>query len=146
MSLSGKVSKTFKFLCIFEAAVKNKKKVEANCTSFSAELFGSQSVEMFCFARKTKIWMLTISCRSLDSLFLKNYDFSHAQLCTKYVCASCFKVYLEYTCKTAHCTRTTTYCMCAHTHMITTHTLKLWCQCRNIHQKISQLAMGIDGV
>ena len=33
---------------------KNKEKLEANCTGFSAEFFGSQSVEMFCFARKTK--------------------------------------------------------------------------------------------
>ena len=40
---------------------KNKEKLEANCTGFSAEFFGSQSVEMFCFARKTKIQMLTAS-------------------------------------------------------------------------------------
>ena len=33
-------------------AEKNKETVEANCTGFSAEFFGSQSVEMFCFARK----------------------------------------------------------------------------------------------
>ena len=43
---------------------KNKEKLEANCTGFSAEFFGSQSVEMFCFARKTKIQMLSTSCRS----------------------------------------------------------------------------------
>ena len=49
MSRSSKVSRTFEFLRVFGAA-----KVEANCTGFSAELFGSQSVEMFCFARKTK--------------------------------------------------------------------------------------------
>ena len=36
------------------AAEKNKEKVEVNCTGFSAEFFGSQSVEMFCFARKKK--------------------------------------------------------------------------------------------
>jgi hypothetical protein len=41
-----------------KAAEKNKEKVEANCTGFSAEFFGSQSVEMFCFAGKTKIQML----------------------------------------------------------------------------------------
>ena len=42
-------------------AEKNKEKVEATCTGFSAEFFGSQSVEMFCFARKTKNQMLTTS-------------------------------------------------------------------------------------
>jgi hypothetical protein len=42
------------------AAEKNKEKVEANCTSFSAEFFGSQSVEMFCFARKKTIPRLYI--------------------------------------------------------------------------------------
>ena len=36
------------------AAEKNKENVEANCTGFSAEFFGSQSVKMFCFARKNK--------------------------------------------------------------------------------------------
>ena len=72
MSRSRKVSRTFEFLSVLEllrkpkqkfraaeksqgAAEKNKEKVEANCTGFSAEFFGSQSVEMFCFARKTKI-------------------------------------------------------------------------------------------
>ena len=49
---------------------KNKEKLEANCTGFSAEFFGSQSVEMFCFARKTKIQMLTASWLSLISLGL----------------------------------------------------------------------------
>ena len=43
------------------AVEKNKEKVEANCTGFSAEFLCSQSVEMFCFARKTKIQMLTTS-------------------------------------------------------------------------------------
>ena len=32
------------------AAEKNKETVETNCNGFSAEFFGSQSVEMFCFA------------------------------------------------------------------------------------------------
>ena len=54
MSRSGKVSRTFEFLCVFGAAEKNKQNVEANCTGFSAEFIGSQSVEMFCFAKKTK--------------------------------------------------------------------------------------------
>ena len=49
---------------------KNKEKLEANCTGFSAEFFGSQSVEMFGFARKTKIQMLTTSCWSQFSLRL----------------------------------------------------------------------------
>ena len=40
------------------AAEKNKENIKANYTSFSAEFFGSQSVEMFCFARKTKIQTL----------------------------------------------------------------------------------------
>ena len=81
MSRSGKVSRKFEFLHIFRAAwksqgaaEKNKEKVEANCTGFSGEFFGSQLVEMFCFARKTKIQMLTSSCRSLTPLgisFLK---------------------------------------------------------------------------
>ena len=88
MSRSGKVSRTFEFLCVFGAAEKiqgaaekNKEKVEANCTGFSAEFFGSQSVEMFCFARETKIQMLTTSSlsftrihqRLLKSLGLYNY-------------------------------------------------------------------------
>ena len=60
------------------AAEKNKEKVEANCTDFSAEFFGSHSVEMFCFARKTKIQMLTTSAGAwylLGSLFLNDYNF-----------------------------------------------------------------------
>ena len=32
------------------AAEKNKENIEAKCTGFSAEFFGSQSVEMFRFA------------------------------------------------------------------------------------------------
>ena len=50
------------------AAEKNKEKVEVNCTGFSAEFFGSQSIEMFCFARKTKIQMLTTSSQSLTRI------------------------------------------------------------------------------
>ena len=50
------------------AAEKNKEKVEANCTGFSAEFFGSQSVEMFCFAKKTEIQMLSTSSRSLTRI------------------------------------------------------------------------------
>ena len=49
MSCSSKVSRTFEYLCIFRAdekiqakwlraAEKNKEKVEANCTGFSAKL------------------------------------------------------------------------------------------------------------
>ena len=47
---------------------KNKEKLEAYCTGFSAEFFGSQSVEMFGFARKTKIQILTTSCWSLTRI------------------------------------------------------------------------------
>ena len=65
MSSSGKMLRTFEFLCVFGAAEKNKEKVEANLTGFSAEFFDSPSVEMFLFARKTEIQMLTTSCRSL---------------------------------------------------------------------------------
>ena len=75
MSRSGKVSRTFEFFRVFGAAEKSQEKVEANGTGFSAEFFGSQSVEMFCFVRKTKIQMLTTSCQSLTSLrlsFLKS--------------------------------------------------------------------------
>ena len=68
MSCSGKVSKTFEFLSDFGAAEKNTKNVEANCTDFSSEFFGSQSVEIFCFARKTKTRMLTSSSRSLTRI------------------------------------------------------------------------------
>ena len=69
MSRSGKVSRTFEFLRIFGAAEKNKDKVEANCIGFSAEFFGShQSVEMFCFARKTKIEMLATPSHSLTRI------------------------------------------------------------------------------
>ena len=49
MSPSSKVPRTFEFLFVFGAAEKSQ---EANCTGFSVEFFGSQSVEMFCFARK----------------------------------------------------------------------------------------------
>ena len=66
MSCSGKVSRTFEFLRVFGAAEKSlraaeesKEKVESNYTGFSLEFFGSQPVEMFCFARKTKIQKLT---------------------------------------------------------------------------------------
>ena len=59
MSRSGKVSRTFEFQRVIGAAEKKREKVEANYTGFSAEFFGSQSVEMFCFARKTKILLLT---------------------------------------------------------------------------------------
>ena len=51
MSRSVKASKTFEFLRAFGAAEKskgaaekNKEKIEAICTGFSAEFFGSQSV------------------------------------------------------------------------------------------------------
>ena len=64
MSRSGKVSGTFEFLQVFgaaekikqslRAAEKSQEKVEANGTGFSAEFFGSQSVEMFCFTREKK--------------------------------------------------------------------------------------------
>ena len=56
-------------------AEKNKEKVEAISTGFYAEFFGSHSVETFCFARKTKIQMLTTSCWSLIRIpqrFLKS--------------------------------------------------------------------------
>ena len=46
MSCSSNVSRTFEFFCAFGAAEKNKEKVEANCNGFSAEFFGSQSVEI----------------------------------------------------------------------------------------------------
>ena len=68
MSRSGKVSRTFEFLRFFGAAEKIQAKVGANSTGFSAEIFGSQSVQIFCFARKTIIQMLISSCRSLTSL------------------------------------------------------------------------------
>ena len=73
MSCSGKVLRTFVFSRSFgaaekihsrsfraleksqEAAEKNKEKLKNNYTDFSAEFFGSQSVEMFCFARQKKI-------------------------------------------------------------------------------------------
>ena len=58
MSRTGKVSRKFEFLDVFGTAEKskgvtekNKEKVKANCTGCSAKFFGSQSVEMFCFAR-----------------------------------------------------------------------------------------------
>ena len=83
MSGSVKVLRTLKFLSRFwtcwenpskslraaeknrGAAEKNKEKVEANCTGFSAEFFGSQSVEMFCFAMKIKIQMYS----NVDNFF-----------------------------------------------------------------------------
>ena len=78
MSRSTKVLRTFEFFACLKllrkskqslrAAEKSQEKVEANCTGFSAEFFGSQSVEMFCFARKSKIQMLTTSSRSLTRI------------------------------------------------------------------------------
>ena len=85
MSRSGKMSSTFEFLRVFELLRKSKqslraaeksqekieellRKIEAKCTGFSAEFFDSQSVEMFCFARKTKMQMLTTSSRSLTRI------------------------------------------------------------------------------
>ena len=50
------------------AAEKNRKKVEANCTGFSAEFFASQLDQMFCFAKKTKVQILTTSFRSLTRI------------------------------------------------------------------------------
>ena len=79
MSCSGKVSRTFEFFRVYraaeksqEAAEKNEEKVEVNCTCFSAQFFGSQSVEMFCFARKTKTQMLTASYQSRN--FIRNVE------------------------------------------------------------------------
>ena len=70
MSRSGKVSRTFEFFRVFGAAEKSQEKVEANGTGFSAEFFGSQSIEMFCFARKTK--------KSNVDNFLPELDISRA--------------------------------------------------------------------
>jgi hypothetical protein len=68
MSSSGKVSTTFKIVRVFGAAEKNKEKVEAISNGFSAEFFGSQSVEMICFARETKIQILTTSSQCLTRI------------------------------------------------------------------------------
>ena len=58
-----------------KAAEKNKEKVEANCTGFSADFFGTQSVEMP-GKQKFKCWQLLAgACYLSGSLFLKNYDF-----------------------------------------------------------------------
>ena len=48
---SSKVLRTF--WVFLELLRKLKKKIEAICAGFLAELFGSQSIEIFCFARKT---------------------------------------------------------------------------------------------
>ena len=62
------------FFCVFGAAEKshwaekNTEKVEGNCTGFSTEFFGSQWVEIFCFARETTIQMLTTSSWSLTRI------------------------------------------------------------------------------
>ena len=55
MSRSRKVSRTFEFLRVFGAAEKNKEKVEANCTGFSAEFFGSQSVKPNYFKKQSSL-------------------------------------------------------------------------------------------
>ena len=60
MSHSGKVWRTFEFLRVFGAAEKSQEKVEANSTGFSPELFGSQSVEIFCFQENKKIKCLQL--------------------------------------------------------------------------------------
>ena len=51
----------------FLRAAEKNKKVEANCTGYSAEFFGSHSVEIFCFTGKTKIQVLTTFSRSFTS-------------------------------------------------------------------------------
>ena len=43
---------------------KNKGNFEANCTDFSAEFFGSQSVDMFCFCQENKT-------SNIDNFFLE---------------------------------------------------------------------------
>ena len=45
------VLRTFEFWGVFGAAEKNKEKVEANCTGFSAEFFVSRNV-LFCQENK----------------------------------------------------------------------------------------------
>ena len=58
------------------AAEKNKEKVEANCTGFSADFFGTQSVEMP-GKQKFKCWQLLAgACFLSGYLFLNNYDFT----------------------------------------------------------------------
>ena len=67
------------------AVEKKKEKVEANCTGFSAEFFGSQSVEMFCQQENENSNIDNFFPeRELDSLFLNPYDFKwnyRLQLC-----------------------------------------------------------------
>jgi hypothetical protein len=48
------------FFELLRKSKQSQEKVETNGTGFSAEFFGSQLVEMFCFARKTKLkcWQL----------------------------------------------------------------------------------------
>ena len=69
MSRSGKVSRTFEFLRVFGAAEKSH--VEANGTGFSAEFFGSQSVEMFYFGSENK--------NSNVDNFLPDCDIGHSR-------------------------------------------------------------------
>ena len=64
---SCKVLRTFELLCVFWENP-SREKWRKNCTGFSAEFFGFQSVEIFCFAKKTKIKMLTTSSRSLTRI------------------------------------------------------------------------------
>ena len=80
MSCSGKVSRKFEFLRVFGAAEKIQAKVSELLRKIKKKLkliaLASQqnSVEMFCFARKTKIHMLTTSSWSLTRIhqrFLK---------------------------------------------------------------------------
>ena len=71
---SCKVLRTFELLCVFWENP-SREKWRKNCTGFSAEFFGFQSVQMFCFARKTKIQTLITSSRSLTRIhqrFLKS--------------------------------------------------------------------------
>ena len=58
----AKCQEHWNFCAFLELLRKLKKKVEANCAGFSAELFGSQSV-------KQKIQMLTTSSRSLTRIY-----------------------------------------------------------------------------
>ena len=73
----------------------SEEKVEANGTGFSAEFFGSQSVEMLAFLpgkQKSKCWQLLDGAWHLSgSLFLNPYDFKSTMEILKCCCAPVHK-------------------------------------------------------
>ena len=69
------MSRIYEFLPIFGAAEKNEEKIEATCTGFSTEFFGSH-VLFYQKNKSSNFQLLAGACHLLGSLFLNPYDFT----------------------------------------------------------------------